>query len=346
MQSTRTMTAEGIMAVPASAPWRLFSTGTIEAVKHEFRDLARRWHPDLADGDPAVFRHLTELRDAALGKIQADAWRRRPERRLRGRDGRERILRYAAEVAHDAGSTLIGHETIAHVLSADFAEFGPAAAAAIKGITWKDAAMRDRLGPTVPDLLASFETDAGDHVLVMRRYPDMIRLRDLLDHCGGRLEPRHVAWILRRTASIACLLEFSGLYHGDISPDSVWVTPATHGVSLLGGWWFAGRLGDRLQALPTTTVDLLPPTLLQARTGTAAITLERHHLLARELLGDAYGSRADPDVPAALRGWARMPAADDAIGDFRALDEALAAAFGPRRFVAMPVDAGAFYQEV
>lgn len=49
-------------------------------------------------------------------------------------------------------------------------------------------------------------------------------------------ESVHLAWVISRMENICCALTYSGLVHGDISPESVWVNPFTHEGTLFGDW--------------------------------------------------------------------------------------------------------------
>jgi len=47
-----------------------------------------------------------------------------------------------------------------------------------------------------------------------------------------------------------------------IAPDQCLVSPHGHVVNLAGGWWFATRIGARLDCLPSRSADLAPPDVL------------------------------------------------------------------------------------
>ena len=73
------------------------------------------------------------------------------------------------------------------------------------------------------------------------------------------LPSTHLAWLISRMENICCALAFSGLEHGAISPDSIWINPETHEGALFGDWRFVKRsennYGD-LWALRKTAIRL------------------------------------------------------------------------------------------
>ena len=61
-----------------------------------------------------------------------------------------------------------------------------------------------------------------------------------LSHFGALL-PEHAAWVVSRLENICCVLEYSGILHGGISENSVFINPFEHHAILMGGWEKAGR---------------------------------------------------------------------------------------------------------
>jgi len=67
-----TLSADQIQAIPEDQPERLFSAGTLDSCKDEFRRLARKWHSDRnPDAPPGVLAHINLLHEAAARKIAA-----------------------------------------------------------------------------------------------------------------------------------------------------------------------------------------------------------------------------------------------------------------------------------
>ncbi len=77
------------------------------------------------------------------------------------------------------------------------------------------------------------------------------------------LPSTHLAWVISRMENICCALAFSGLEHGAISPDSIWVNPETHEGALFGDWRYVKRASvnsDDLKALRKAAILLAEDT--------------------------------------------------------------------------------------
>jgi hypothetical protein len=327
MTDAECLTAAQILAIPPDAPARLFG-GDAASVTVRFRRLAKIWHPEA--GDPArrdrdVFQRIVELRRAA-------------DRALR--DRRQGILR---RHRFELGEMLIGADRFTVHLRREFADLHDAALAAIRALRvdrLRDPAQYRRM---LPDMAEAAHGPAGP-VLVLRKDPGLILLRDLLDHAGGRLSPRHAAWILTRLHNLACYLSHAGLVHNAIGPDSVFVEPRHHGVALLGGWFHAVRIGAPMQSAPARTIAHAPSSLLREKRGDPRVDLELVKATGREMLGaESFGLDTDPDVPRPLLDWLRMPTGGDAIADYAAWEQVRDSSLGPRRFARLETTASDVY---
>jgi hypothetical protein len=316
MTDTDRLTAAEILAIPPDAPQRLFQ-GDAAAVGTRFRRLAKIWHPE--SGDPArrdreVFQRLVELRRAADAAL---------------RDRRQGILR---RHRFELGEMLVGRDRVTFHLRGEFADLQQAALAAIGALRvdrLRDPAQYRRM---LPDVAEAVRGPAGP-VLVLRKDPGLILLRDLLDHAGGRLPPRHAAWILTRLHNLACCLSYLGLTHSAIGPDSIFVEPRHHGVALLGGWFYAAPIGASMAGAPARTLAHAPSSLLRDRRGDPRVDLELVKATGREMLGaEGFGLDADPAVPRALLDWLRTPTGGDAVADYAAWEQVRDSSLGPRRF--------------
>jgi len=332
--------ARDILDTPRSAAAAFFAArgGPAEG----FRRLARHWHPDV-NRDPGageVFRHLVALRvaaEAAAGTRPAGT-----VRSFRGTDDRAFEMRHLRARPFDAGEILVGRSSVAYVVSEDFADLAETAAA------WRprfaDAAMRAEMERFLPAPATAVATTAG-RVMGYRRTPDQILLGDLVGHLGGRLDPFHAAWLASGLMNLCCWLEWAGLSHGWIGPDTVLVSPTFHSVALTGPFLFAAPLGTGLAALPERTLSVVPRLGLPDAVAEGATDRELARLTVREALGDPGGGRilSDGSVPQAFALWLATPPAGDARRDYAGWETAREAAFGPRRFVELKVSSPDVY---
>ena len=326
--------AEAILAIPLDKPERLFAArgGT---VKKEWHALAALWHPDRNPLEPRaceVLQHINVLHQAALQKLAAGRWEGSGVLRLRDRD-----LAYQQKRRFELGEVYIGKAFAAYALEKAYRNLFEACLRTIGGFRYADEGMKKEVSRALPRLVEVEET-ADRLILIVRRRPDMVALASLIDHFGGRLEAKHAAWIVSGLLNLACYLEWAGLMHGAIEPDTVFVSPRHHTVALLGCWWYAAPAGAKLRALPQRTLDAVPPIVAGAKRAACAVDGELIRQLAREMLGDPGGTKLlrDGSVPRPFAQWIAHPPASPAYADYCNWEKAREASFGARKFARVP----------
>lgn len=333
------MTAESLLAIPAFQPERLFS-GDDEADRRLYRTLALGLHPDRHPHHAEAFKHLGELKAARDRQIAQNTWRGAGVQALVLHGGRRLNIRYLRRHAFELGTQLISPRSITWLFRPEHQALHAHALRTIRGFRYADEAMRQEMERFLPRVQLEAQTDAGA-ALVITRPPDVVRLRDALDHLGGRMDPRHVAWILSGLHNLGAWLQWAGLTHNAIDLDNYFISPASHAGLLLGGWWYARRTGETMTHLPGGSAavwkTLVPSAAAAETTATPRLDRELVRRIGRSLLGDPGGTRLlrDASIPQALRRWVTTPGADDGIEDYANWARAREAAFGRRRFVVM-----------
>ncbi|WP_414896652.1 hypothetical protein [Rhodovulum sp. YEN HP10] len=335
------MKAEDILELSGPAGAGKLMPGGPDEIRRTFRKLVALWHPD-HNPDPraaAVFRHLVALRDLALGRSGAGRTGQTgagQEEILTARDGRRFRTRVHYRHEGDAGTLLVGARAISHMIPGGNRDLARLEEDAVRGFRFADADMAAQMAWALPALLEVRALRDDATLLIYERPEGEVVLADLLD-AFGPLPPEHAAWLGSGLFNLAAWLSWAGLFHGGIGPDSVLVNPDTHSVRLVGGWAFSGRLGSRPAALPNRTLDLMPALAVKGAVAEESLQLELIRRTILESLGDGVGAHLGRiGVPAPLADFLRLPSAADGISDYRAWQEALVRAWGPRRFVAYP----------
>jgi hypothetical protein len=342
-----TMSATAILAVRRDEPERLFG-GDPNKIGEIFRALAKRWHPDHNPTKEAgsVIAHLTALRAAAEERVSRGDWRKPGIVEFQAVDGRRFELKSLRSHDFELGEIHISSQCIAYAIRKEHADLVAAGKSVMARLTFRGEDMRQIFEGRLPRVLAEFET-ADRFVVVLKKTADQILLRDLLAHCGGRLDPRHVAWIVSELESLACYLglPFIGIANPGLGPDSILVSPQHHAVSIVGGWPYGVALGEKLKAAPGRVVDHAPKSLLSADHASERLTLEALRLMACECLGHSnpVTLQRDAGVPEPLARWLLHPSAETAVKDYESWSKARDASFGPRKFVELAVDPSAVY---
>ncbi len=326
--------AEQLLALTVAEARTLFE-GDAEANARRFRELASVWHPDhnRAREATAVFAHLVDLYEGARTK-GAEA----NERVFRTTDARSFRVRWRARRVGDLGELLIGDRVIAHAVPAELDRL--AAMADAWQPSFADEAMRAEMALSLPRRLATLVTAEG-YVFVEHKEPGTVLLQDLMRL--GPVDPCQAAWIATRLVNLACWLQWVGIAHGAIGPDTLLVSPETHSLALTGPFLCAGSFGAEPAVLPERTLACAPRYGVPGAVLDQRLDPELVRLTVRELLGDAAGTRlaSDPAFPKPFANWLLMPTTEGARSDFPAWEAARDASFGPRRFVRWDVDVAA-----
>jgi hypothetical protein len=333
------MTAAQILAVNPDWPEKLFSSAG--AIESEFRALALKWHPDTCRevDATAVAAHLTEVRAAAKKRAEAGSWRTLGSYILRHMTGKNSVFHYKRHLHTESGEIYYSRNRALFSVDTEYADLVHDGVSTINSFRYRDSAMRKEMSRFLPSVERSIETmDRRCNILVPKT-DDVFLLADVQTSLGGRIDPKHVAWMLSGVYNIACYLEWCDLTHNAIMADTVFVSPKFHSCLLLGGWWYSAKSGARLSALPKIIHAIAPAEVLATKKANPRLDLAAIRLLGRTLLGDPTGmALLSSGVPAPMVTFLRHPSGSSARQDYSAWHAAVKASFGPRRFVELAVN--------
>lgn len=340
------LSAEQLLAIPVEEPERLFSK---DGMAVEWKRLRSKWYDRTGSGagNDEVLQHVKALYERACDKLVDDTWSPPGVLRIRTTDGRRFELKYKAKDAFDLGEVYIGDTHVSYAFTYENEDLFKVASNIIQGFSFPDAKMKAEAARYLPEVSAILRGEERLY-LVLKKRPELIRLKDAIAHMGG-IDSKHVAWIMSRLYNIGCYLQLGGkLAHCDISPETVFIDPADHKVCLLGGWWYAQRLGVKLFAIPERTAKLniiTDPKPVAKHEYTAELI----RALGRDALGDINGSKLlmNKALKPAMVLWLRSPATSNALAEYKAwTDKVLKASFGERKFIVLDLKASDVYKEL
>lgn len=340
------MTATEILAI--KEPEKLFSSD-MAAAKSEYHALALEWHPD-HNKDPRandVFSHVDLLYREACKRLLEGTWQTPGCLTINSIDNKTYRIRYYITFPFELGEVAIGRSIVAYLTD------GPYEDLFREGAKWTESRshlyasdkMRDEMMRYLPKYKSVFLIKDRS-VIVLEKAPGLVRLRDLVEYFDGKLDPKHVAWVISSLYNLLCYFDFANIVHGDISLDTYFIDPEKHSGALLGGWWYARRAGERLIALPSRTVDNMPPDLWAKKEADKRTDLGLVRLLGREMLGYASGAglRTDRSIPQALSEWLCYGTSGSALKDYEVWQRVvIPAAFGGRYFTKLDVKLSDIY---
>jgi hypothetical protein len=330
------MTAAEILAI--KYPEKLFA---VEAslVKKEYHDLSKKWHPDVCKDKQAteVFSHIARLYAQAEIRITNDEWRGQTYIRIVDKSGKGRNVKYHTASLFELGTCYLGTDSVTYVLDKEHKDLWQNAINAIVDFPFSSDQMKKEISPYLPMNFESFETEADRLVLHITKRPELIRLRDVLEHYDGHIDAKHVAWIQNRLHNFACYLHAVKLCHNEISPDTVFIDPADHSLAVLGGWWYSKAAGAPIAKVSKRTHGLLPWKVKVTKRASRKTDMELVKATGREILGP--GSSA----PVALMDCLGEVAQKDAFAAYKEWNEVLLKSFGPKRFTVMDLKPSQIY---
>lgn len=328
------MNAAAILAIPETEPERLFRVPA-RLLPSAYRELVIRWHPD-RNREPeaaSVFSHIGALYQVAKKRASDGSWFPIGTYPFTGRDGKCFKIKYLARREFELGQMLIGRRLVTFIVDKAHEDMVIHGLRQIGTMRYPNEEFRKSLAPHMPCVVRSVETTKS-WVICVRKEPDEVLLADLIQHLGGQIPPKHVAWIISSLLNLACFLEVSGMTLNAMTPETVFVSPQKHAVSLYGGWWYAQGAGKLIRHLPPKVFPLASRKLREHKVASAELDVECIRAIGRACLGDASGGslRSRADVPAPFSQFLQLPSGRSALVEYEHWPKVLEASFGPRRF--------------
>lgn len=337
------LTAKHIMAVPLDQPEKLY-TGEEKVCKMEYHILAAKWHPDRKSGNSDVFVHVKLLYEKAMDRIADGVWATPGLLKVTDIRGRVYQVRYKKKRDFELGECYIGERIVVYAIRKEFSDLVDNATKMMNNFKYANTDMHGEVSRYLPKLNDTLELP--DRILVvLQKDPDHLCLRDIVKAFGGKMDVKQVAWIMSRLHNLMCYFDYAGIAHNDISLDTYYISLSSHVGSLVGGWWYAARVGDKMRALPERTIRYVQPDLVSAKKATILVDAELIRAVGRECLGDPYGNKLllDKSVPAGIVSWLQSPGSNNAFEDYSTwYEKVLPKALGARRFVQVSVPAGIY----
>lgn len=335
------MTAEQILAI--SRPADLFSCDTAEA-KKKYHALAKEWHPDVNNSFKAdlVFSHIKKLYDKALEHIELAVWEDSSHVAITTKSGVKYSLPYQRKHDFELGVFYVGLVHVTYMIDAKHKALFDNFLKTIKTLKFSGDRMKEEFNRLLPHNYAPFEMKDGRFGLQIPKTPDMLLLKDVLEHYG-QMDPKHVAWIQSRLLNISCYLKYTDLAHNNIALDTCFISPEHHSVALLGGWWYTAPRGQILSQMPARTFNLLPWDVRSKKKASTKTDRELIRALGRELLGDLHGIKVHKETPTEMLSWLRSVSTSDSIEEYGMWNQVLDKSFGKRKFTVMDLSSKDIY---
>ncbi len=311
----------------------LFPSADEKAIKTMFRRLAAEWHPDHNSSPEAsnVFAHLTAMKERALNRGQF------PSVMFTRENGKSFRMEYLRTSMGQGYRVYVGVSSVAyHIAGND--DLARAAAQ----YRWKFANkdMEKEMNRFIAPMSRQEILSDGSRLMVYRRNPDQILMRDLID-LEGKIEPVHVTWMISRMINLVCYLEWAKLSHCALSPENLLVSLSEHSIAFSGPMLYSTPFGKRPSAVPSRTIKVANWLSNKTSVADSRIDLALVRETALDLLGDKGGARllSNPAMKKEIINFILAPSAKTAIDDYKNWEIAR----GDRRFAVYDKTAQVIY---
>jgi len=263
------LTAKEILSIPLTEPEWIFPQDK-DGITSLRRELAKKWHPDI-NKDPQAsdaFQHASALSKSAEEKLESGSWHEPGKMQIHLSNGKTLKVNYLKRHDFELGEFYIGKNSVTYVVRGSYSDLYNNAVRTIEGLKFANDKMKKGFATYLPKILKKATARNGNQILIVERDPNMILMRDYLDHAKGKTDPKHVAWMMSRLHNMTAYLEWSGLTHNGMTLDTCFIlpkdhsfkrtkkkriAPKDHSVGVLGGWWYAAPIGGEKFWLPGKT---------------------------------------------------------------------------------------------
>lgn len=349
MKNFEKLSEAEILKIKLERPEIIFIGESEADLKNIYRKMSALWHPDKHISDKKdttqVFAHIKSLYESAIKKLENGTLGKGLSIKFKTKNGKEFLFKYQKEKDFELGKVYITNEYVAWCFLSEYKNNAQEGLKRIEGIRFADEKMRKEFSKYVPQISETFETSEY-FVIVMKKEKNFLNLKDVLDYYG-KMEPKHMAWVMSTMYNLACFFKYNGIMQGGITLDNYFINPENHEGYVLGGWWYSKTIGEKLEMLSEVAVDVAPVSLLNSKKAEEGLDLEMIKLAGRIMLGDSTGVylNKNKNIPKRLVSWLRDASLGNSFKDYEIwMNDVLKESFGVRRFIKMDLTANDIYK--
>lgn len=349
MKAVHELTYEELMSIPETQPEGLFERANL---KGQYRTLLKQWHPDINPHPHAsnALMKITSMYEKAIKKTVEDIWDLPNHQTFVGLDGKRREILFRTRKSTEIGETLIGDAIVAHMINFEYRKLFEHGKDTIYDLVYGKNGDPENISPNAPRVISYFESkpagkEHANLVLVMRKESQEVLLEDVIHHGGGSLEPVNVAWIIANLLNLSAWIAFSNLSHNALATNTIFISPKEQKISLLGGWWYATKLGENIPSVPNRTGEIIPTSgLFKRRKSETKNDIALVKKLGLEMFGELHGK--EPNGPEDLIRWLKLPAGSEPYDEYRDWMDVCDKALIPRKQSTLTVTAADLYPKI
>ena len=236
---------------------------------------------------------------------------------LKDKKGKTRTIKYKKKSAFELGAMYVGDLFVTYEVSLKHRALFDNYVTTVKSFSYASDRMKTEVERYLPHVAETIETSDNLYAVV-NKTDDLLLLRDVLEYFHGKIPIKHAMWVQSTLHNLLCYLQYAGLSHNDISPDTYFVSPKHHSGALIGGWWYTTKYTSHLKIVPARSYAFLSPITKANKITTGVLDSELVRAIGRELLGDKAGIRLakNSSVPEPVSSFLMSVAPKDHVQDY------------------------------
>lgn len=303
----------------------------ITGIKSQYKAYARKYHPDICHRND-IMAKVNVLYEKALSLVDSGIWDEKDVLYIVDKNNRKFKFKYRVCYPFEFGMCYVGNQTIAYVFNADAKDFYYNMLNMIESIRYKDRKMKEYFSKVMPKLIRYDKNRDGSFYAIIDKPSNVYPMTYVLKYFNNSFTPKHTAWVMTRLCNIECFLNVTGLVHNGISIENLFVCPETHDILLLGGWWYASKIGKRMIGCSGQVYNLLPPKTKKDKLATSTTDIECIKDVCKRIL-----DKSNFDSYREIRKWYTSVSNENPFDNLDKWDNALTRQFGKRKFIKMDV---------
>jgi hypothetical protein len=214
----------------------------INIIKKEYQKLAKEWHPDFNGNSlesNTVMTKINLLYEKALILIGENKWEGTNFIKIPCVNNKSYEIKYKVSYNFELGNMYVNDNIVVYIVDGKHKDFYKNGISKIKNFKFVNDKMKEEMQRFLPIINEEFETIDSQYGVILKKTPDLLLLKDVLQYYNNNIPDKHVAWILSSLYNIACYIDYSNLAHNGITLSNYFISPKYHSGALLGGWWYA-----------------------------------------------------------------------------------------------------------
>lgn len=332
--------------IKIESPKELFGSEDEVEVKAEYKRLIKKYHPDVYAHKEIANKVSIHINNLYLQFQSSKVDLSNNKISIKLVDDSTLVIKALARFDFELGETIIAANSIFYLIEKKHKALYENYKASVSSLEYMTSKMKEEFSGLMPKIEKELESESH-YILIVSKPQDVYPLSYVVKALGGKLEHKHIAWVMSRLHNILCFFWFNNLTHNAISMDNLFISPSMHTVLPLGGWWYAKEKGDTLKYLPKSSFEVLTQEMKDKKQANYSLDFYAMQRLCRQLAGDVTGSSLlmNKEIPTPFKEWMISALYKHPHGNFVHWENVLDASYGERRFIHMNVDVKAVYSD-